>query len=147
MRTPTLIAITTSILFLVLASSALAQGRPYSVPLEGSQEVGPGDPDGSGVADLTINPGLEELCFSLAVEGIESPTRAHIHEAPAGQNGPIVVFFFDIVIPDPIPVTFEDCVHVDRDLARDLIRFPEDFYVNIHNAAFPAGAIRGQLAF
>jgi len=84
--------------------------------------------------------------FALDVFDIESPTRAHIHRAPAGQNGSIVVFCFDVVIAEPIPVAFEGCAEADRALLQELLIAPEGFYVNIHNDEFPGGAIRGQLA-
>jgi hypothetical protein len=129
----------------LLAGPAAAGGRPLSADLTGAAEVAPGDPDGSGTMDLTLNQGQEEICFDLAVAGIAAPTRAHIHRGEAGSNGPIVVFFFDVVIPDPIPVAFDGCVDVPADLIKEIRQNPDGFYINVHNAEFPAGAIRGQL--
>ena len=123
-------------------------GRPLTAILTGEAEVAPGDPDGSGLADLTLNSGLGEICFEIKVDNIAAPTRAHIHAAPAGQNGGIVVFFFDTVIdpPIPVPADLEGCVEgVDRDLIKEIRKNPQNYYVNIHNAEFPGGAIRGQL--
>lgn len=135
------------IVFVLLLSSAVyAGGRPLSAELTGAAEVAGGDPDGSGSANLTLNSGLEQICFDLSWENIALPTRAHIHRAPAGVNGPIVVTFFDTVIPTPIPVTNSGCVDVPRDLVKEIRQNPEGFYVNIHNADFPGGAIRGQLS-
>ena len=43
-------------------------GRPFTVALTGAAErPGPGDPDGSGTATLRLNPGQEEVCFTLTV--------------------------------------------------------------------------------
>ena len=122
-------------------------GRPLTAILTGAEEVIPGDPDGSGLADLVLNSGQEQICFELKVENIAAPTRAHIHAAPAGVNGPIVVTFFDVVVTPPVPVPpdLEGCVDVDRDLVKEIRRNPANFYVNVHNAEFPPGAIRGQL--
>jgi hypothetical protein len=40
----------------------------------------------------------------------------------------------------------KNCASVTQELAKELIQTPEAFYVNVHNAEFPPGAIRGQLA-
>ena len=122
-------------------------GRPLTAILTGAAEVSPGDPDGSGLADLTLNSGQEQICFEFKVENIAAPTRAHIHAAPAGMNGPIVVTFFDLNVSPPVPVPpdLEGCVDVDRDLVKAIRKNPGNYYVNIHNAEFPPGAIRGQL--
>jgi hypothetical protein len=33
----------------------------------------------------------------------------------------------------------------DKELAIEILRNPEDYYVNVHNREFGAGAVRGQL--
>ena len=35
---------------------------------------------------------------------------------------------------------------LDKNLLKDIIRNPENYYVNVHNTPFPNGAVRGQLA-
>jgi len=124
------------------ASVALAGGRPFMTALTGAAEVpGPGDPDGSGHASLTINPGLGEVCFELHATGIAPATAAHIHVGGADVAGPVVVG----LIP-PTDGSSSGCVSVDRDLALAIIRDPAGYYVNVHNADYPAGALRGQLS-
>jgi hypothetical protein len=66
---------------------------------------------------------------------------AHIHEAPAGQAGPVVVGLMP-----PTNGAASGCVSVARELARDILMNPANYYVNVHNAEFPAGALRGQLS-
>lgn len=124
------------------AGLALSGGRPLTTTLTGEQEApGPGDPDGSGTARVVINPGLGEICYELTVEGVDNVTAAHIHEAAAGEPGPVVV-------PLEAPVDGESggCITVDRELALEILKNPEDYYVNVHSSAFPGGAVRGQLS-
>lgn len=141
-----------SILVLALvaltAATVFAGGRPLTASLSGANEVGLGDPDGSGTMNLTLNSGQEEICWDLEVQDIEVPNRAHIHQAPAGQNGGVVVFFFDLVVDPPIlvPDSLSGCVDVSRDLIIEIRQNPEQYYINVHNLDYPGGAIRGQLS-
>ena len=116
-------------------------GRPLSTTMTGAEEApGPGDPDGSGTAFLTFNPGQEQVCFELTVSGIAPANAAHIHEAPVGVPGPVVVG-----LQAPTSGSSTGCVQADRELILDILQNPAEYYVNVHNAAFPAGAVRGQL--
>jgi hypothetical protein len=125
-----------------LTPTAHAGGRPFSTRLTGPVEVPPGDPDGSGTATFTVNPGLGEVCWDIEVENITLPaTATHIHVAPAGVAGLVVI---PLTAPDASG-TSSGCVEVDRSLAKAIVRDPADYYVNVHNADFPAGAVRGQL--
>jgi hypothetical protein len=127
------------------SASAMAReesGKRYSVVLDGESEVPtPGDLNGSGSATVSINPGKGQLCYTLRAGGIAPPTGAHIHEAPAGATGPVVV----TLLP-PHKGMSQTCVSVSKELARDLIRNPENYYINVHNMYFPDGALRGQLS-
>lgn len=137
------------VLGVLTVATVMAGGRPLTASLNGANEVGSmGDPDGSGTMNLTLNSGQEEICWDLDVENIEAPTRAHIHEASVGQNGPVVVFFFDLVIDPAIPVpdSLSGCVDADRDLIKEIRANPEDYYINVHNDEYPGGAVRGQLS-
>lgn len=138
------ISILVSLTFPVIAAGILpgdTGGRPFTVAMSGGDEApGPGDPDGSGTAVLTFNPGLGQVCWSLSVVGIDPATAAHIHRAPAGSPGPVV-----IPLSPPTNGMSSGCAEVDSQLILDIIQNPEEFYVNVHNAIYPAGAIRGQL--
>jgi hypothetical protein len=117
-------------------------GRPLATTLTGAAEIpGPGDPDGSGTASIRLNPGQGEVCFELTVSGMAPATAAHIHVGPAGVAGPVVVG-----LAPPTSGTSSGCVSADPALIKAIIQNPEQYYVNVHNADFPAGAVRGQLS-
>lgn len=116
-------------------------GRPFSTSLTGAAEVpGPGDAEGSGSAWLTLNYGQGLICFALEVSGIAPATAAHIHIADAGVAGPVVV-----PLSPPTSGSSSGCAEVDRELIKDILHNPSHYYVNVHNADHPAGALRGQL--
>jgi hypothetical protein len=132
----------------LVAGSLAQQGAKRIASLSGANEVPAADPDGSGKASVRLKKGEGEVCFSVKWENIGSPTRAHIHEGPAGMNGDIVVPFFDTTL-EALPSTISGvngCVEgVDEALMQDIKKNPEEYYVNVHNGEFPGGAIRGQL--
>ena len=132
-----LVAVCLTAAFLLAQESG---GRPFTTTLTGAAEIpGPGDPDGSGVANLTLNSGQGQVCYDIAVSDIETVTAAHIHLGDATVAGDVVV---------PLPPQNGDlngCVSADRDLIKTIRQNPEQYYVNVHNAEFPAGALRGQL--
>jgi hypothetical protein len=123
--------------------AAQDRGRDFAVFatfLTGAQEPGGGDPDGVGGATITLNANRGQVCFVLAVARIAPATAAHIHQAPVGVNGPIVV----PLTPPTNGFSF-GCTSADRALISAIIANPAGFYVNVHNADFPGGALRGQL--
>lgn len=131
---------------LTVGGIVLAQGRPLSTTLTGAAEIpGPGDPDGSGTADVTLNPGQGEVCWTITVSGVAPVTAQHIHAAPAGVAGGVVVPLFP-PLPDTSGVSTGCRDGVSRELIMAIIQTPENYYVNVHNADFPAGALRGQLS-
>jgi hypothetical protein len=130
------------IMLLALTSLAADGGRRFTVEMTGAAEApGPGDPDGSGTAVFRLNYGQGEICYELTVENIDPATAAHIHIAPAGSPGPVVV-----PLAAPTSGSSSGCAEVSRDLIKAIIQNPEAYYVNVHNAAFPPGAVRGQLS-
>jgi PKD repeat protein len=108
--------------------------------LNGDREVGdPGDPDGEGFATVIFDD--REAHFYFHAMNTLEPSAAHVHRGNASENGSIAI--------DP-SATFNQgvavaSVEVDDDLAREILASPHNFYFNIHNSEFPAGAVRGQL--
>ena len=136
-------ALVVSVVAVAPSATAGDGGRPFTVALTGSAEVpGPGDPNGSGTAELRLNPGQEEVCFSIEVDDIALPAvGAHIHVGSASVAGPVVVG----LTPPDATGTSSGCVAAERDLLRAILHDPDAYYVNVHTTEFPAGAVRGQL--
>lgn len=125
-----------------LAEHVRQGGTILTANLTGAAErPGPGDPDGSGMIEITVNPGQKRICYELTVADIMTPTAAHIHIAPPTAAGPVAIGF-----PAPPLGQSSGCVDVTSKQAAQLIAKPGDYYFNVHNAEFPPGAIRGQLA-
>ncbi len=116
-------------------SAARVESVHLGAVLVGGNEVPtPGDPDGFGFADVRVKRG--EVCWRISVNAVESIAAAHIHAGPKGVTGPVVV---------PLDPYRAGCVDTRRRTARFIRQHPGEFYVNVHNAEFPAGALRGQL--
>jgi hypothetical protein len=117
-------------------------GAKLSATLTGAAEVpGPGDTDGTGTFSARVNPGKGEICYTLTVAQIDAATGAHIHVGGATVAGAVAV-----TLQAPAGGSSEACATITRELAMALIKSPGNYYVNVHNAAFPAGAVRGQLS-
>jgi hypothetical protein len=101
------------------------------------------DPDGQGAAAVTIIG--NRVCLAISYAGLSRVAAAHIHRGGRGTNGPIVV--------DPKFTsrsgsrgTLGACVTPNAGTSVSQIRSnPGGFYVQIHTASTPTGAIRGQL--
>jgi hypothetical protein len=147
---------------IALAALTLAAGVSASdstklkADLLGTNEVPVADLDGRGKASVRIDVAGGEVCFDVSFKDGGTANRGHIHEQVAGMNGPIVVPFFDIqAVPaqsgDPRHDLLErnngltGCVAADPALLQRILDNPSGFYVNLHNARFPGGFVRGQL--
>lgn len=133
----------------LLGSNAYAERLPGSdhggLPLAaslmpGNEVPGPGEPGDSGTARITLNHGQSEVCWELNVVTVTKPVAAHIHVAPAGVPGPIVV-----PLSAPVGGFSSGCRSVSQELIEAIRDNPGGYYVNVHTTARPAGAIRGQL--
>ena len=148
-KTPILYVILIMLTVLALTTIAADSGRQFTTTLTGEAEVNAqgvpnqGDLDGSGTATITLNYGQGTICWEINVSGITLPaSAAHIHEAPVTAPGPVVV---PLSAPDASGFA-SGCAMVDRAEIKDIIQHPEEYYVNVHNSDFNAGALRGQLS-
>jgi hypothetical protein len=121
-------------------------GRPLTASLTTEAEVpacNEAAPAGRGTATISINVGLGQLCWVADVENVATDfTGAHIHRAPAGSAGSIVV---PVVTPDSTGHT-EGCTTADPELLKEILQTPDAFYFNVHNTDCRPGVARGQLS-
>jgi CHRD domain len=128
------------------APEVITADTTYGVSLDGQQEVtsggvgGAGDLDAEGAAQITIDAATDQVCVAVSFTDVDDITLMHIHRGVGGTNGPIVVDF----APTPGPGPFDICVPGGA-VTDEIIANPLGFYLNAHNVAFPAGAVRGQL--
>ena len=111
------------------------------IELTGAAEVpGPGDDDGDGLANVFLEPDQGRICYDINVNGIGTATAAHIHEGGEDESGPVVV-----PLQPPAEGAIDGCAPAEAELIDRIEADPSGFYVNVHNAEFPDGAVRGQL--
>jgi CHRD domain len=122
---------------LALPQFSWGQLITFDTVMTGPQETPPTPSPaiGTGVATLNLNTLL--FNFNYSFTGLLGPeTDAHIHLAPPGVPGPII-----IPLPLGDPVSFSTTITPSQ--ANDLLSGL--WYANIHSTVFPAGEIRGQL--
>jgi hypothetical protein len=129
-----------------LISSALAgvpTGTTFPIDGIGSQESPAGDPDGTVTGTITIDPTTNTLTWNLSYANITAPTLMHIHSGQDGSNGGV---FVDMgVVTTGGPGTLSNFKLITPSQATSILTNPQNFYLNIHNSAFPSGAVRAQL--
>ena len=140
MRTILVAAVTA----LALPALALAAGQAMSpvvsAKLKGSNETpAKGDPNGKGFVVVTFNGAKGTACWKFkGVSGIGTPVAAHIHKGRKGISGGVVV---------PLGAAYKasGCAKAPKAVIEAIETNPNRYYVNIHNAKYPGGALRGQL--
>jgi CHRD domain len=124
----------------VAAALALPASAATSIPLNSGQEPAGGEAGGHGFFSYTIDG--TDFCWTLSWQGIVDPFAGHVHLAPRGVAGEIVIDLDTDGVPGPDAT---GCSEISAELAAAITSDPGAYYVNLHNAGFPAGAIRGQL--
>jgi hypothetical protein len=141
----TTVVLALAVTFAILGSVAPASAndaRLVAYVFGANERPGPGDPDGVGRAYVTVNDAANQVCATLQVTNISLPlTGYHIHKAPPGSAGPVVLAF-----APPTANQSAQCVtSQDEALLDDIAANPGSYYINVHNAEYPAGAARGQI--
>ena len=133
-----------AVVALVAPALALAGGQAMSpvvsAKLKGANEVpAKGDPDGTGFVVVEFKAAKGQACWKFkGVKGIGTPVAAHIHKGRKGQAGPVAIAF-------GAAYKATGCVKAPGATIEAVETNPNRYYVNIHNARYPGGALRGQL--
>lgn len=131
--------------FVGLMGSAIgAQAFLWTIDadLSGLNEVPPNASPATGASMGTYDDVTRLLTLHTMASGFVAPiTAAHIHRAPAGVNGPIIV---------PLSGATGGTTYMSDDMptlsASDgALLLTGGLYVNIHSQTFPGGEVRGQL--
>lgn len=141
---------TVLVLTLALGTVAGAGGRTFSLGLSSAVEVPPPNDAATGSAWLQLNPGLRQVCFEISWEDVAGTVVAsHIHVAPEGVAGPVVVPLFSGPQQSDADGngSASGCVSSDLTPAQlaDIVAHPEAYYLNVHSSQNAPGAIRAQL--
>jgi hypothetical protein len=135
------VVVTTAFLAMALvAAAATGSGTTkLEAALRGSKERPAAPASNRGRAELKLNSATGKVCWEFYVTKIDGkPMQAHIHKGGKGVSGNVVV---------PLGARFkrEGCTTAAKSLVRAILKSPGTYYVNVHNAKHPAGAMRGQL--
>jgi parallel beta-helix repeat protein/predicted outer membrane repeat protein len=123
----------------------------FTAALSGGQQVPPVNSPAAGTATAVLCADQTTLTFSTAFANLQgTPTEIHLHNAPAGQNGPVATDANGANIElGNLPQTTSGTAGpqtftVNAAVVAQLLQ--GNIYGNIHTTAFPTGEIRGQLA-
>jgi hypothetical protein len=152
-------AVLVALFLLLLASTAHAQISAGGDTAKGAERLdatltdaaevpGPGDPALSGTAELIVTPRKGKICFDIdldaATPGADTVVAVHVHPGEAGTA--CVTEDCPVIDLDYANEGLEGCVkNVGTQLLNSIVDEPEQFYLHVHTARFPAGAARGQL--
>jgi hypothetical protein len=137
-----LLIISGSLLFASCSKSDPVPADPnitFKATLSGANEVPANASAATGSATVTFNNDTKILSLTATFSGI-TPTAAHIHNAAAGVNGGVVFGLGSAPFTSPVNYTSVALTPTQESELK-----ANNFYVNFHTAAIPAGEIRGQL--
>jgi len=139
------VAVVTAAWGFVIASAQTERTptRVFRLVLAGETETPPGDPVATGTATIRVRAGQPKVCYQLAARDLSGPAAAaHIHRGAAGTAGPVII---PLRTPNAAGKS-SGCAKARKALVKGILAHPGRYYVNVHTAEFPAGAIRAQLA-
>ncbi|MCB9338778.1 MAG: HYR domain-containing protein [Lewinellaceae bacterium] len=113
--------------------------------MNGGFEVPPTSSLGTGTLSGTVSVSSGSFNLNVAFSGLGSNVvAAHIHNAPAGSNGGVIIDLVGLGFPTGVTAgTFSTNISLTPAQVTELLA--GNLYVNIHTTGNPGGEIRGQL--
>ena len=121
------------------AGATSAKTIKLAAVLRGTNERPTAPATNRGRVELRLNPATGKVCWEFRLSRIDGkPMQAHIHKGRRSVSG-------NIVVPLGANYKRQGCTTAARAIVRAIVRRPGSYYVNVHNAKHPLGAMRGQL--
>ena len=125
---------------IVMPTLALAAPVKLAATLAGAGEESGGDPDGAGTFSVDADAALGDFCYTLNLTKVGKVTGAHVQ--------------LNAVEPDPQPLikldvtgaSSDECIAVEPKVLEPIVANPGSYYISVHTADFPKGAVRGTLS-
>ncbi|EMR04764.1 CHRD domain-containing protein [Cesiribacter andamanensis] len=132
----------------------------FRTHLSGDQEVPANASKATGQAIFQLSKDGTELHYKLIVANLDNVLMAHIHVAPAGDNGGVVAWLYPAgPPPNLIPGTTNGILAQGTITSANLVgslagmdlsdlvalMLNGNTYVNVHTQQYPGGEIRGQI--
>ena len=118
--------------------AVMSADKTVKVTLSGAEQNPPVSTSASGSGTITVGED-KSVSGSVTTTGVEG-TVAHIHVAPAGKNGPVII---------PLTKTSANVWSVPAGAKLTDAQYENfkagELYVNVHSAKHKPGEIRGQL--
>jgi hypothetical protein len=114
----------------------------FTVQLRGSNEAPAAPASNRGRVTVKLTPASGRVCWTFVLAKIDGkPNQAHIHKGRRGVSGPVVI----PLVANGKTYVARGCARAKKTLVAAIVKRPAGYYVNVHNAKHPAGAMRGQL--
>jgi hypothetical protein len=119
------------------AGAATNATTKLEAKLRGANEGAPAS--NRGKTEIRLTPSTGRVCWETTITKIDGkPNASHIHKGRQGVSG-------NVVVPLGAGYKRQGCTTASKALVRAILRSPGAYYVNVHNAKHPTGAMRGQL--
>jgi len=133
-----MLVVVVSLVAVFAASAGTTVTKKLEATLTGKAEGAP--VSNKGRVEVKLNAATGKVCWEFKLARIDGKAmQAHIHKGKRGVAG-------DVVVPLGANYKRQGCTTAAKAMVKAILKGPAAYYVNVHNAKHPAGAMRGQLS-